>query len=139
MGEIRNMGICTHGNQEMSLTSATLTHPGSPECTGLNEPHRAKPQGVHPMSTAQGRLTPVASAISCATKPTRMPTEVQSLCCREDPAAWEPCAPFAELQAENGKLREGLEAIAGFGDVDLTGQWDFALRDIIRSMTDCAK
>lgn len=35
--------------------------------------------------------------------------------------------------------REALEAVAGFGDVDLSGEWPGPLRDIIRSMTDCAK
>jgi hypothetical protein len=35
--------------------------------------------------------------------------------------------------------REALEAIAGFGSVNLAGEYEHGLRDIIRSMTDCAK
>jgi hypothetical protein len=45
----------------------------------------------------------------------------------------------SEIAAEIERLREGLKAIAGFGDVDLSGEWPGQLRDIIRSMTDCAK
>lgn len=46
-------------------------------------------------------------------------------------------AVVAELR--NERLQEALENIAGFGDVNLAGEWEPALRDIIRSMTDCAK
>ena len=35
--------------------------------------------------------------------------------------------------------REALEAIAGFGSINLAGEHEHGLRDIIRSMTDCAK
>ena len=35
--------------------------------------------------------------------------------------------------------REALEAIAGFGDINLVSELEHGLRDIIRSMTDCAK
>lgn len=43
------------------------------------------------------------------------------------------------LRSENARLRSALGAIAGFGSVDLAGEWLAGLRDIIRSMTDCAK
>lgn len=36
-------------------------------------------------------------------------------------------------------LRKALQIIAGFGDVNLASEWESSLRDIIRSMTDCAK
>ena len=37
------------------------------------------------------------------------------------------------------KFETALHAIAGFGSVNLAGEWENGLRDIIRSMTDCAK
>jgi hypothetical protein len=37
------------------------------------------------------------------------------------------------------RLRDALERIKGFGDVNLSGEWEHGLRDIIRSMTDCAR
>lgn len=37
------------------------------------------------------------------------------------------------------RLIAALKNIKGFGDVDLSGEWEHALRDIIRSMTDCAQ
>lgn len=40
---------------------------------------------------------------------------------------------------EVARLRAALTAIAGFGDVNLSGEWEHSLRDIIRSMTDRAK
>lgn len=41
--------------------------------------------------------------------------------------------------AEIERLREALGAIAGFGSADLSGEWPAGLRDIIRSMVDCAR
>ena len=40
---------------------------------------------------------------------------------------------------ERNRLRADLQAIAGFGSVNLAGEWDGGLRDIIRSMTDRAR
>ena len=37
------------------------------------------------------------------------------------------------------RLQAALTSIKGFGDVDLAGEYEHGLRDIIRSMTDCAK
>jgi hypothetical protein len=44
-----------------------------------------------------------------------------------------------DAQAENERLRWALGCVKGFGDVDLSGEWESSLRDIIRSMTECAK
>ena len=43
-----------------------------------------------------------------------------------------------EYLAEIERLRAALEAVAGFGSVNLTSEWEHSLRDIIRSMTYCA-
>jgi hypothetical protein len=48
-------------------------------------------------------------------------------------------AETAKLRAEIERLLEALEAIAGFGTVNLAGEYEHGLRDIIRSMTDCAR
>jgi hypothetical protein len=44
-----------------------------------------------------------------------------------------------EQHDEIARQRAALEAVAGFGDVNLQGEWEAGLRDIIRSMTDCAR
>jgi hypothetical protein len=44
-----------------------------------------------------------------------------------------------ERPSKPERLREALEAIAGFGSVNLSGEYEHGLRDIIRSMTDCAR
>lgn len=44
-----------------------------------------------------------------------------------------------KFEAETNRLRERLETIAGFGSINLNGEWEHGLRDIIRSMTDCAR
>lgn len=44
-----------------------------------------------------------------------------------------------ERSKENVRLRAALGAIAGFGSVSLSGRYEHELRDIIRSMTDCAR
>lgn len=41
--------------------------------------------------------------------------------------------------AETAKLRAALESIAGWDDVNLQREYEVALRDIIRSIVDCAK
>jgi uncharacterized coiled-coil protein SlyX len=46
---------------------------------------------------------------------------------------------LAEAQGEVERQREALNSLAGFGDVNLAGEYESGLRDIIRSMTDCAK
>jgi hypothetical protein len=52
----------------------------------------------------------------------------------------EPAPELAHAAADEiERLRAALTSIAGFGDVNLAGEWEPALRDIIRSMTDCAK
>ena len=43
------------------------------------------------------------------------------------------------VRKENERLRKALECIAGFGQVNLSAEWEHGLRDIIRSMTDCAR
>lgn len=40
---------------------------------------------------------------------------------------------------ENKSLRTALESIVRVGSLNLTGEYEHSLRDIIRSMTDCAK
>lgn len=47
--------------------------------------------------------------------------------------------PLYEAHERIEKLHTALEAIAGFGSVNLDGEWSEGLRDIIRSMTDCAR
>jgi len=37
------------------------------------------------------------------------------------------------------RLRAALDAIAGFGSLNIAGEYESGLRDIIRSMTDCAR
>lgn len=50
------------------------------------------------------------------------------------------CKPMAgEPTAREMALREALELIAAFGQENLAGEWEHGLRDIIRSMTDCAR
>jgi hypothetical protein len=44
-----------------------------------------------------------------------------------------------KLRAKNERMCEALQAIAGFGSVNLQQEYEFGLRDIIRSMTDCAR
>ena len=45
----------------------------------------------------------------------------------------------AALLAEAARLREALDAIAGFAKIDMRGCWEHELRDIIGSMTDGAE
>lgn len=81
-----------------------------------------------------------------------VPEAVKKLIAERDKWADECAGAMEELQeAEkyNGfhqqacleieRLREALTAIAGFGDVNLASEWEAGLRDIIRSMTDCAR
>lgn len=44
-----------------------------------------------------------------------------------------------QMATEIERLQAALESIAGFGSVDLNGEWGSGLCDIIRSMTDCAR
>lgn len=48
-------------------------------------------------------------------------------------------AEIARLTAERDVAVAALESIAGFGSVNMAGEWEGGLRDIIRSMTDCAR
>ncbi len=41
-------------------------------------------------------------------------------------------------QAETEKLRAALVSIAGWRKVNISGEYEHSLRDIIRSITDCA-
>jgi hypothetical protein len=50
-----------------------------------------------------------------------------------------PMQTLAVQQAEIERLTAALTLIAGFGSVNLAGEWEHGLRDIIRSMTDCAR
>ena len=43
-----------------------------------------------------------------------------------------------ELEAENVMLRTSLEIIAQWRSVNLMGEYEGGLRDIIRSLADCA-
>lgn len=43
-----------------------------------------------------------------------------------------------KAEAEAAALREALDAVSGFAKVDMRGCYERELRDIIRSMTDCA-
>lgn len=54
-------------------------------------------------------------------------------------ARWLETDTVTRLSAKNKRLQAALENVAGFGDVDLSGEWPGPLRDVIRSMTDCAK
>lgn len=50
-----------------------------------------------------------------------------------------PLQEFQAVQAKCEEFRTALESIAGFGSVNLSNEWEGGLRDIIRSMIDCAK
>lgn len=39
---------------------------------------------------------------------------------------------------ENKRMRAALESIAGWRKVNISGEYEHGLRDIIRSITDCA-
>lgn len=54
-------------------------------------------------------------------------------------AALRSMPPPEPTEGQVAHLRERLEAIAGFGSVNLNGEYEHGLRDIIRSMTDCAR
>ena len=44
----------------------------------------------------------------------------------------------AQTQAKNDALVKALESIAGWRKVNISGEYEHGLRDIIRSITDCA-
>lgn len=60
---------------------------------------------------------------------------IESECCREDTKAWEPCAPFADLQAENAILREALQLarnrIAYYGHISERRHFDHDQAEIL--------
>lgn len=43
-----------------------------------------------------------------------------------------------DLSKDNIRLRAALESIAGWRNVNIAGEYEHGLRDIIRSITDCA-
>lgn len=52
----------------------------------------------------------------------------------------EPPPPeITSLRLRLGRAEKALESIAGFGNVNLAGEWEHGLRDIIRSCVDCAR
>ncbi len=45
---------------------------------------------------------------------------------------------YREERAETDRMRQALESIAGWRNVNISGEPETSLRDIIRSITDCA-
>lgn len=45
---------------------------------------------------------------------------------------------YQELEAKLGRLLGALESIAGWRNVNISSEYEHGLRDIIRSVTDCA-
>lgn len=46
---------------------------------------------------------------------------------------------YSKAMEERDRFRDALTSIAGFGDINISGEWESGLRDIIRSLVGCAK